>query len=166
MAETKDMEACSLDADVSGTVVLTSADEKSFTIERKHALMSKLIFNALENGLHLFLRCLQNYVCVDAEAKQVPLPGVKSEVLQLVLNYLNHHQGVEPAIIEKPLRSKNMKDVCKDKFDAEFIDAIGDNRQQLYDLILASNFLDIKSLLCLVRLGFFCLKTSCYFSLD
>jgi hypothetical protein len=29
-----------------------------------------------------------------------------------------------------------MKDVCKEKWDADFIDKIGENRQQLYDLIL------------------------------
>jgi len=60
---------------------------------------------------------------------------------------MTHHAGVEPPIIEKPLRSKLMKDVCKDKWDAEFIDNIGNNRQQLYDLILAANYMDVKSLL-------------------
>jgi len=40
-----------------------------------------------------------------------------------------------------------MKNVCKDKWDAEFIDNIGINRQQLYDLILAANYMDVKSLL-------------------
>ena len=40
-----------------------------------------------------------------------------------------------------------MKDVCKDPFDADFIDRIGDNRQALYDLILAANYMDIKALL-------------------
>jgi len=60
---------------------------------------------------------------------------------------MNHHAGVEPPIVEKPLRSKIMKDVCKDKFDADFIDRIGENRQALYDLILAANYMDIKSLL-------------------
>jgi len=63
-----------------------------------------------------------------------------------------HHKGVEPPIIEKPLRSKNMKDVCKDKFDAEFIDNIGNDRQLLYDLILGANYMDIRSLL---HLGLF-----------
>lgn len=60
---------------------------------------------------------------------------------------MNHHKGAEPAIIEKPLRSKIMKDVVKDPWDAVFIDKIGENRQQLYDLILAANYMDVKSLL-------------------
>jgi S-phase kinase-associated protein 1 len=67
--------------------------------------------------------------------------------LELVVNYMKEHKGVEPPIIEKPLRSKVMKDVCPHKWDADYIDKIGDTRQQLYDLILAANYMDIKSLL-------------------
>jgi len=75
------------------------------------------------------------------------MPGVKGDILGRVVEYMTHHKGVEPPIIEKPLRSKIMKDVCKDPWDADYIDKIGDNRQQLYDLILAANYMDIKSLL-------------------
>jgi hypothetical protein len=63
---------------------------------------------------------------------------------------MNHHKGVEPPIIEKPLRSKVMKDVCKDPFDADFIDRIGDNRQALYDLILGI-FYNIDAISCANR---------------
>jgi len=94
--------------------------------------ISKLVSQALEN---------------DANATEVPIPGAKGAILDLVVQYMTHHAGVEPPIIEKPLRSKLMKDVCKDKWDAEFIDNIGNNRQQLYDLILAANYMDVKSLL-------------------
>jgi hypothetical protein len=55
--------------------------------------------------------------------------------------------GVEPPIIEKPLRSKIMKEVCAHKWDAEFIDKIGEERKKLYNLILGANYLDVKSLL-------------------
>lgn len=84
---------------------------------------------------------------------------------------MKHHNGIEPPIVDKPLRSKIMKDVCKDAWDgtssivlllfwlffvhlfmitlsaATFIDSIGEDRQKLYDLILAANYLDIKVLL-------------------
>lgn len=70
-----------------------------------------------------------------------------ANILAEIVAYMTHHRGVEPPIVEKPLRSKVMKDVCKDPFDADFIDRIGDNRQALYDLILAANYMDIKSLL-------------------
>merc|ERR1719346_90628 len=58
-----------------------------------------------------------------------------------------HHVGVEPPIVESPLKSTTMSEVCSDKWDAKFIDDIGELRQDLYDLILAANYMDIKSLL-------------------
>lgn len=106
-------------------------------------------------------------------ATQIPIPGVHSSTLKEVVAYMNRHKGTEPPIVEKPLRSKvclahvfvlqvfltvstccwpglglqEMKDVCKNTADAEWIDALGDNRQALYDLILAANYMDIKALL-------------------
>jgi hypothetical protein len=40
-----------------------------------------------------------------------------------------------------------MADVCPHKPDAAMIDKVGEVKQNLYDLILAANYLDIKSLL-------------------
>ena len=87
------------------------------------------------------------------DTSELAIPGAKSSSLTLIVEYMEHHQGTEPPIIEKPLRSKFMKDVCKvyifsfllmivtiffvqDKCDATWIDAIGEDRQKLYDLIL------------------------------
>ena len=75
------------------------------------------------------------------------MPGVRGEILAKVVEYLVYHKGTEPPPPEKPLRSKVMKDVCKDPWDAEYIDKVGEHRQLLYDLILAANYMDIKSLL-------------------
>jgi len=111
---------------------LVSKDKKDFTVERKQAFVSMLVKTCLEN---------------DDTAAEVPIPGVTGAILQSVVEYMVHHKGIEPQLVEKPLRSKVMKDVCADKWDAEYIDKIGDNRQQLYDLILAANYMDIKSLL-------------------
>jgi hypothetical protein len=118
--------------DVTGSLKVVSKDKKEYDIERKHAFISTLIKTSLDT---------------DPSATEVPIPGVASGILVEVIAYMNHHKGVEPPIIEKPLRSKVMKDVCKDPFDADFIDRIGENRQALYDLILAANYMDIKSLL-------------------
>jgi S-phase kinase-associated protein 1 len=68
-------------------------------------------------------------------------------VLELVVEYMIHHAGTEPDIVEKPLRSKNMKDVVKDQWDATFIDNLALEKQKLYDVILAANYMDIRSLL-------------------
>lgn len=133
MAENKEdtVEGLSLD-DEGGVIKLISKDEESIEIEKKFAFISKLVKTSLDT---------------DTTSTEVPIPGVTAEILQLVCDYMNFHKGVEPGIIEKPLRSKLMKDVCKDAWDADYIDKIGDNRQQLYDLILAANYMDIKSLL-------------------
>lgn len=120
------------DASSGKPLKLSSKDKKEFTVERKHAFISTLVKTSLEN---------------DDAAEEVPIPGVTGAILELVVNYLKEHKGVEPPIIEKPLRSKVMKDVCPYKWDAEYIDKIGETRQQLYDLILAANYMDIKSLL-------------------
>jgi len=133
MADIKEdmVDGLSLD-DEGGNIKLTSKDQESIEIEKKFAFISKLVKTSLDT---------------DNQSTEVPIPGVAAEILQLVCDYMNHHRGVEPACIEKPLRSKLMKDVCKDAWDADYIDKIGENRQQLYDVILAANYMDIKSLL-------------------
>jgi len=111
---------------------MTSKDKKEYTVTQKEAFISVLVKTALEN---------------DDKAENVDVPGVTGAILELVVQYMKEHKGVEPPLIEKPLRSKIMKDVCSHKWDADYIDKIGDTRQQLYDLILAANYMDIKSLL-------------------
>lgn len=130
---TREPKVKSLDGgDSSGALKLQSKDGKSFDVDRKNAFISTLVKTGLDT---------------DASATEIPIPGVKSDILEEVIKYMNHHKGLEPPIIEKPLRSKVLRDVCKDAWDAEYIDKIGDNRQRLYDSILAANYMDIKSLL-------------------
>lgn len=113
-------------------IVLISKDVHNFEVKRKSACISKLVNASLDS---------------EEGATELPIPSVSSEILGLIVEYMNHHEGTEPPIIEKPLRYKNMVDVCRDNWDAVFIDRIGEDRQQLYDLILAANYMDIKSLL-------------------
>jgi len=125
------VESLSLEDD-NGSIKLVSKDGKEYSIEKKFVFISTLVKTSLET---------------DSTAAEVPMLGVKGDILSKVVDYMVHHKGTEPPIVEKPLRSKVMKDVCKDPWDADFIDKIGENRQQLYDLILAANYMDIKSLL-------------------
>lgn len=122
----------SLDTDSDGKITLLSKNGGSVETTKKYAYISNLV---------------QTSLSTDHSCNELPLPGVKTNILEKICEYMEHHKGTEPPIIEKPLRSKVMKDVCKDSWDAEFIDKIGENRQELYDLILAANYLDIKSLL-------------------
>lgn len=113
-------------------IEIVSKDGKTFKLERKSAKISTLVSTAIDN---------------DDKADSIPIPGVTGSTLALIIRYMQEHKGVEPPIIEKPLRSKVMSEVCPKKSDAEFIDEVGDTRQNLYDLILAANYMDIKSLL-------------------
>jgi len=105
---------------------------EEFEVAKKHVKISVLVKTALDT---------------DPTSTEIDIAGVKGDVLQKIVEYMDQHKGIEPPIVEKPLRSKIMKDVCKSPFDAEFIDKIGDNRQMLYDTILAANYMDIKGLL-------------------
>lgn len=127
-----DAKGLDLDAADAKPVTLVSNDAKKFALERKFAFVSTLIKTSLEG---------------DDKADELKLPSVNGEILELIVAYMKEHKGVEPPIIEKPLRSKNMKDVCPHKNDADWIDYIANTRQKLYDLILGANYMDIKSLL-------------------
>ncbi len=121
-----------LDEPIRTTINVVSKDGETFNLSLKSARLSELIMVAT-NG--------------DEDAKEVPIPSVNSVILKLIVTYLNHHEDKAPAEIEIPLRSKNMKDVCEDHWDADFIDGISMDRKKLYDLILAANYMCIKSLM-------------------
>lgn len=82
------------------------------------------------------------------ESLIVNLDEVDDDTLGRIVEFMVHHAGNEPPIPEKPLRSKIMAEVLDDKWDADFIDRsnLGCN-QDLYDLVIAANFLKINSLL-------------------
>jgi len=121
-----------LDApDAGAEIQLKSKEGQMLAVPRKYAMLSGVVKTALES---------------DISATEAPV-DVTAPILAKIVEYLTHHQGVDPGIPEKPLRSKIMKEVCSQAWDAEFIDKIGENRQLLYDVILAANYLDIKPLL-------------------
>jgi len=131
MADVKE-QGLSLEEGVEGTIKLVSKDGVEKEVERKSAFVSNLIKTTLEQ---------------DSTASSIDLPSVDSKILEHIIEYMNHHKGVQQPLIDKPLRSKIMKDVCKDEWDAKFIDSIADTRSVLYEVILAANYLDIKPLL-------------------
>lgn len=57
----------------------------------------------------------------DKEENEIPLPNVKSAVLQKVVQYMEYHHTSAPKEIEKPLRSANMSEVVS-QWDAEFVE--------------------------------------------
>jgi S-phase kinase-associated protein 1 len=83
----------------------------------------------------------------DAEEEgtniEIPLPNVKSQVLQKVIEFCEHHLQEPMTEIEKPLKSQVMADVVQ-KWYADFVDL---EQVLLFELILAANYMDIKPLL-------------------
>merc|ERR1712051_688140 len=92
--------------------------------------MSKLVNNILEG---------------DQQASKIQVKQVEGDILKLVVEYLNHHKGKEPAEIAKPIRSVKMEKIVEDTWDAEYINALA--KRALFQLILGANYMDCKSLL-------------------
>ena len=75
--------------------------------------------------------------------EEIPLPNVKKVILEKVVTFCSHLRDNNAPEIEKPLRSANISDVTTPWY-AEFINL---EQEVLFEIILAANYLDIKSLL-------------------
>lgn len=118
------------DAPVDICLVSSGDQPKSFTVNKKNALMSKLVSNIVEG---------------DQDATEISVKQVDADTLKLIVDYLNHHAGKEPAEIAKPIRSVKMEKIVEDPWDAKFINGLA--KRQLFQLILGANYMDCKSLL-------------------
>eukprot|EP01017_Pseudomicrothorax_dubius_P049925 TRINITY_DN935_c0_g2_i3.p2 TRINITY_DN935_c0_g2~~TRINITY_DN935_c0_g2_i3.p2 ORF type:complete len:131 (+),score=53.75 TRINITY_DN935_c0_g2_i3:306-698(+) len=76
--------------------------------------------------------------------EDIPLPNVKTSILRKILEYCDKHKNDTPPEIEKPLKSNNLYDVVP-QWDADFISL--PNLEDIFEVILAANYMDIKSLL-------------------
>ncbi|GLD95462.1 hypothetical protein PINS_up004107 [Pythium insidiosum] len=112
-------------------VNLVSMDGDSFEVSRSIASMSELVKTLISDEQD------------DDEVQEIPLPNVKSSVLSKVIEFCSHHHNNPMREIEKPLKSADMHDVVSD-WDANFVDV---EQDLLFELILAANYMDIKSLL-------------------
>jgi len=109
-------------------ITLVSKQGDEYTILAKNASISGLITSALS----------------DESAKEIPL-DVNGLVLENIVEFMNHRKGDSQISVEKPLKSTDMKIACSNKWEAEFIDKLGENKKLLYDFILASNYMDIQA---------------------
>lgn len=128
-----DDEVTGLDDDVTDSLTLVSCDEteqKSFPIDRTSAMMCNLVKSILEG---------------DQEVKRIEIKKVTADILELVVRYLEHHKGKVPAEIAKPIRSVKMEKIVEDDWDATYIN--GMPKKTIFQVILAANYMDIKSLL-------------------
>ncbi|XP_073045826.1 SKP1-like protein 1A [Primulina huaijiensis] len=119
----------SIDAASQNTIMLKSSDGETFEVEEAVAVESQTIKHMIEDN------------CADTT---IPLPNVTSKILAKVIEYCKRH--VESAA--KPSSDGVSTDKVVDdelkNFDTEFVKV---DQGTLFDLILAANYLNIKSLL-------------------
>ncbi|CCJ30542.1 unnamed protein product [Pneumocystis jirovecii] len=116
-------------------VTLMSSDNEKFIVvlDKVVAERSILIKNMLEDVGELDM--------------PIPLPNVTSSVLKKVLEWCEHHKGDPPFSADDDLdlsvhRSKKSTEI--DEWDQKFMQV---DQEMLFEIILASNYLDIKPLL-------------------
>lgn len=124
-----------LDDDSDLKVTLVSKEGTKFTMARKIALQSQLVKNAVDNE-------------PDEDTHELVLKHIEADIVKRVVQWLTHHDGNPMKVLEKPLRSNDLKDLV-DEFDATFADA-DDNQHTVFKLLLAANYMDIKDLLSLM----------------
>ena len=107
-------------------VQLVANDGRKFAVDCVAASMSTLV----------------KVMLLDSDETDLPLLGVGSRALEKIVMYMKHHVGPPPTI-DKPLKSANMAEAVP-QWDANFIDVEHD---MLFELILASNYMDIQPLL-------------------
>nr|GMC86591.1 SKP1-like protein 1A [Ipomoea batatas] len=107
-------------------IVLKSSDGEMFEVEEKVALEMHTI------------KCMIDDDCVETT---IPITNITGKILAMVIEYCKRH--VEPAVKPKTSPEAATSEETQD-FDANFVKV---DQKTLFDLIMAANFLDIKSLL-------------------
>ncbi|KRX77813.1 S-phase kinase-associated protein 1 [Trichinella sp. T6] len=109
-----------------------SSDGEAFEVDSKAIKLSKTVKTMLED------------LCTDegkAELEPIPLPNVNSTILKKILLYCEHHKD-DVAVCESEEGDRRSDDISS--WDSEFLKV---DQGTLFDIILAANYLEIKSLL-------------------
>lgn len=114
-----------------------SRDGEVFEVSLPAAKMSQLVVETLPEDED------------DEDMPEVDLPNVHSTVLKKVVEYVEHYQTEAMTAIQTPLKSSKMEDLVQPWY-CEFLKV---ERTLLFDLVAASNYMNIKPLLDLSCLG-------------
>ncbi|KAI9888956.1 MAG: hypothetical protein M1814_006134 [Vezdaea aestivalis] len=110
---------------------LTSSDGTDITVERAVIERSVLIKNMLED------------IGEGGVSESIPVPNVNEAVLRKVIEWCTHHRNdPQPTQDEETDSRKKTTDI--DEWDQKFMQV---DQEMLFEIILASNYLDIKALL-------------------
>lgn len=109
-------------------VKLTTMDGETVEVEKEIACKSILIRGIVDDS---------------GVEEEIPLPAIKRAILDKIIEYCRYINSNQEPEIEKPLRTTQLSDVVSEWY-ANFVNI---DQEVLFELILAANFMDIKSLL-------------------
>jgi len=115
---------------MSEEITLVTKDGEHVKTKPEFANLSGLIKNVLDDS---------------GPNEEIPLDIVTKPMLEKILEYAIHHEFQSGASPKKPIPSNEIADAVEDSWDAEFIKSM--SQDEVINLILACNYLDIKSLL-------------------
>jgi len=115
------------------TVTLCSQEGQKFEVKKSIIKQSELVLTMIDDDDN----------DDDDATQEIPLPNVREEVLKKVIEFCEYHATNDFPDIEKPLKSSNMQEVVGE-WDAKYVEV---DMEFLFELILAANYMDIKSLL-------------------
>ncbi|RUP49581.1 Skp1 family, dimerization domain-containing protein [Jimgerdemannia flammicorona] len=110
-------------------VTLISLDNKNFPIDKEVAKRSVFIKNMLED--------------VSKSDALIPLPNVNSKVLRKVIKWYKHHH-TDPRVPTDKNTEDQKRGTDIEDWDQKFIEV---DQETLFEIILATNYLDINPLL-------------------
>ncbi|KAF8368796.1 hypothetical protein PRIPAC_86625 [Pristionchus pacificus] len=113
------------------SVILTSSDDKSFTVDLRVVKHSGTILGLLEN--------------VDAESLSehpIPLMNVTGEILEKIIEWLAHHQN--DVVVERDEWRKKVSGTIP-QWDRDFMEQF--DNDGLFHMLMGANYLDIRNLL-------------------
>ena len=114
----------------STNLVLVSSDNQKIEIDSESAQKSHLLKGLMTD--------------FNSSQEPIPIPDIKADILNKVVEYLTYYKGKNPKDIPKPMPSANLSEII-DEWDVKFINGI--ELDSVFDLINAANYMDIPSLL-------------------
>ncbi|KAJ3239265.1 hypothetical protein HDU78_002985 [Chytriomyces hyalinus] len=111
-------------------VRITSSDSQEFSVPLDIACQSQLIKNMIED-------------VGDADEQPIPLPNVTGAILQKVIEYATMHKDDPPSAPSETEATLSTSEDIEDR-DKQFLNV---DQGTLFEIILAANYLDMKSLL-------------------
>lgn len=115
------------------SIILESKDGERFSVDLAIAKMSNTIKTMLED------------LGETKDDEVVPLPNVSGPILKKVIDWATYHKNDAP--YEEPDDEAEAKERRSDDISTWDKDYLDVDQQMLYEIILASNYLDIKPLL-------------------